>query len=68
MGSRREARIAGATPKITPIKAENPDAKNIDQYVTDVCINVRRANDPAIPRSIPIIPPTRLKITASIKN
>ena len=36
MGSRCEARMAGATPKIIPIKAETPKDKATDQKVTDV--------------------------------
>ena len=60
--------MAGATPKIIPTAAENPKERITDQGVTTEDKNLLRASDPAIPSSIPIIPPATLKTTASIKN
>jgi len=40
MGSRREARMAGATPKIIPTKVENPKDKTTDHQGTVVVKNL----------------------------
>ncbi len=39
MGSSRAARMAGATPKIMPMAAENPNDNSTDQSVTEVVTN-----------------------------
>lgn len=64
----RAARIAGATPKIIPTSAEKPKANATDQKVTEVLMNRAIIKDPVAPSAIPMDPPTKLKIIASIKN
>ena len=60
--------MAGATPKMMPMAAENPEASATDHRDTDVWINVRKPKDPSVPRSMPMVPPNKLKIIASIRN
>src|SRR3989338_3513446 len=68
MGSRREARMAGATPKITPTKVENPKDKITDHQGTVVVKNLPIINEITTPKIMPITPPNPDKVIASIKN
>ena len=68
MGSRREARMAGATPKTTPTSIENPKDNPTDQRGIVVWINWPIKSENKNPRIIPINPPRPDRVKASIKN
>src|SRR2546428_7339088 len=69
-GSRRAARTAGYTPKITPTLAPRPSATTTDQAVTragrgDTALT---SSASAVPASRPSTPPSRARVTDSARN
>lgn len=68
MGSRRAARMAGATPKIIPTRVENPKDSKTDHQGTVVVKNLPITKDRPIPKIMPMIPPRPDSVIASIKN
>src|SRR5437879_13319995 len=69
-GSRRAARMAGYTPKITPTLALRPSATTTDQAVTragrgDTAFT---SSASALPASRPSTPPSTARVTDSARN
>ena len=56
MGESLDALMAGAMPKITPIKIEKVKAKITDHVVTEDARIFAKISDPVGPNAIPIIP------------
>ncbi len=68
IGSRRDARIAGATPKTIPTSIENPKERATDQRGISVVKNWLTIRETTTPRAMPKSPPIPDNVNASIRN
>ena len=68
IGESLEALRAGKTPKTTPTRAETPKETATAQRGVWTGRKLLKMRPMPTPKTVPMMPPTRLRMTASIKN